>query len=239
MSNSTIPYPIAGPSHLNPASQTNGHASSSHIPPSRLPIPFQRADTQAIKQELHDALGENGLAYWKALKGYLLGQLSRGELESMVRRWLKTGKGMSYLSVLLTNANSEYVAYLHNRLLLSLLHNASAPSLHSLISPNTGLRKRRRVGYDDPEYDVDESYIEPRGRVQGWMSGISRRDIARIRRAVVNREEEGGDGDGSVNGVGVGGGSASDGYLGRGNIGTASTFTIIHLPCKANPFELE
>jgi hypothetical protein len=56
---------------------------------------FQRADIHAIKQELHDVLGENGLPYWKALNGYLLGQIGREEMMSLVGGWLK-GKNGEY-----------------------------------------------------------------------------------------------------------------------------------------------
>lgn len=49
----------------------------------------------ALKQDLHDALGEHGLAYWKALNGYLLGQVGRGEVVDLVRTWLKGKKGKS------------------------------------------------------------------------------------------------------------------------------------------------
>jgi hypothetical protein len=55
-----------------------------------------RVDLGAIKQDLHDALGENGLPYWKALNGYLLGQIGKSEMESMVKGWLK-GKGTSFI----------------------------------------------------------------------------------------------------------------------------------------------
>lgn len=58
-------------------------------PASNLPIPFQRIDTHRIKQQLYDALGEAGLPYWKALNGYLLGQVGRDELVALVRGWLK------------------------------------------------------------------------------------------------------------------------------------------------------
>jgi transcriptional coactivator HFI1/ADA1 len=54
-----------------------------------------RVDLGTIKKELHDALGENGLPYWKALNGYLLGQIGKSEMESMVKGWLK---GKSELS---------------------------------------------------------------------------------------------------------------------------------------------
>jgi hypothetical protein len=67
--------------------------ASYHPNPRPLPLPpLIRVDTQAIKQELHDALGEDGLAYWKAVNGYLVGQLSRKELEGMMKGWLKADK---------------------------------------------------------------------------------------------------------------------------------------------------
>lgn len=77
--------------HASTSSQPHMTTPASYHPlPRPLPLPpLVRVDTQAIKQELHDALGENGLAYWKAVNGYLVGGLSRGELESMIRGWLK------------------------------------------------------------------------------------------------------------------------------------------------------
>jgi transcriptional coactivator HFI1/ADA1 len=64
-------------------------SASYHPLPRPKPLPpLEPVDTQAVKQELHDALGENGLPYWKAMNGYLLGQVGKGELEGMVRSWL-------------------------------------------------------------------------------------------------------------------------------------------------------
>lgn len=79
-SSSTPPLQL---NHLSP--KPNGETST---PPVELP-PYERIDLDVVKQELHDALGENGLPYWKALNGFLLGQLRRDELVGMVRRWLK------------------------------------------------------------------------------------------------------------------------------------------------------
>jgi hypothetical protein len=79
------------------STSTNPHQTmpASYHPQPRPPSapPLQRVDIHGIKQELHDALGEQGLPYWKALNGYLLGQLGRGELQDMVKGWLKGKKG--------------------------------------------------------------------------------------------------------------------------------------------------
>lgn len=65
-------------------------APSTSVAPRPDPIPpFERTDLHEIKQQLHDALGEEGLPYWKALKAYLLGQVGRNELQALVRGWLK------------------------------------------------------------------------------------------------------------------------------------------------------
>ncbi|WVR06236.1 hypothetical protein IAU60_003266 [Kwoniella sp. DSM 27419] len=145
------------------------------------PIPFERMDTHAIKQELHDALGEDGLPYWKALNGYLLGQIGRGELEVMVKSWFKGEK-----------------VKLHNKLLLSLLNNASAPpASHTPVSALTA-QKRKRVGPEDPEYDIDETLIDPRVRVQNWVMGMGGRERARVRRAVLGKSAANGEEDAGV-----------------------------------------
>lgn len=70
--------------------------ASYHPNPRPKPVPpLVRVDVLGIKQELHDALGENGLAYWKALNGYLIGQVGRAELEGLVREWLKGDQSQS------------------------------------------------------------------------------------------------------------------------------------------------
>ncbi|WWC62418.1 uncharacterized protein I303_105014 [Kwoniella dejecticola CBS 10117] len=147
---------------------TNGQTTS---PRSALkPLPFERIDTHSIKQQLHDVLGEDGLPYWKALNGYLQGQLGRGELEGMVKSWFKGDK-----------------LDLHNTLLLSLLNNASIPpTLYTPITASSS-KKRKAVSYDDPEYDIDEEHIESKSRVQKWIMGINGRERARIRRSVLGK----------------------------------------------------
>lgn len=81
---SSTPLPGTGGLVAGPSQRANPPAL---IPPS-IP-PFHRADTLHIKQKLHDALGEAGLPYWKALNAYLLGQVGRDELATLVRGWFK------------------------------------------------------------------------------------------------------------------------------------------------------
>ncbi|ORX40222.1 transcriptional regulator of RNA polII, SAGA, subunit-domain-containing protein [Kockovaella imperatae] len=144
-------------------------AGPSRPPPPPLPPMVEKlfaTDIQLIKQELHDALGEAGLAYWKTLNGYLLGQIGKSELEVMVRGWLKGSK-----------------VQLHNQFMMALLYHAGIPH-----APSSGGKKRKRVGPEDPDYDVNEYIIEPKARVQQWMQGIGGRERARIRRAVIGRQ---------------------------------------------------
>ncbi|EJT46110.1 hypothetical protein A1Q1_05321 [Trichosporon asahii var. asahii CBS 2479] len=142
-------------------------------PASNLPIPFQRIDTHRIKQQLYDALGEAGLPYWKALNGYLLGQVGRDELVALVRGWLK-GKSLQ----------------LHNQLLTSLLHNASTPQIANQSASSLHMNKRRRGGIDAPDFDSDATYIEPMDRVANWAMGLGGRERERVRRAVDAEPEE-------------------------------------------------
>ncbi|WOO84792.1 uncharacterized protein LOC62_06G008304 [Vanrija pseudolonga] len=135
--------------------------------------PFHRIDTHQIKQQLHDALGEAGLPYWKALNGYLLGQVGRDELTALVRGWLK-GKNLA----------------LHNQLLYSLLHNASSPQISHEPTSQLNMRKRRRGSLDAPDFDSDESFIESKERVYHWVMGLGGKERGRVRRTIKAHDED-------------------------------------------------
>ncbi|ODN74236.1 hypothetical protein L198_08257 [Cryptococcus wingfieldii CBS 7118] len=155
-----ISHPQAG---LPIAQQPNGHQNAR---------PFTgRHDIHQIKQELHDALGEEGLPYWKSLNAYLLGQLGRGELEGMVRGWLK-GDGL----------------HLHNKLLSSLLSNASI----SLGDSGTvsASRKRKGLSVDHADYDTDDTIVEPKRRVEGWVMGLGKKERVRVKKALASGDAE-------------------------------------------------
>jgi transcriptional coactivator HFI1/ADA1 len=183
------------------ASSSTGHLGAPYHPTLQRvePLPsFQRVDINAIKQELHDVLGDRGLPYWKALNGYLLGQIGRDEMISMVTRWLKGSQGMFPVRYVV---KIDQVVDLHNRLLQALLYNASAPTLTTQSPALSNLRKRRRLGTDDPEFDTDDTRIEPKARVHSWVMGLTGKERMRVRRAVIGRGqdedgEEGDEGDG-------------------------------------------
>ncbi|WVQ65921.1 uncharacterized protein L199_004099 [Kwoniella botswanensis] len=205
---------------MSSSNTPNLHPSSSiPAPVIPKPIPFERIDTHSIKQQLHDVLGEDGLPYWKALNGYLLGQLARSELEGMVRGWFKGDK-----------------LELHNTLLLSLLNNASIPpTLYTPIPTTLSARKRKRVSYDDVEYDVDEEAIQPKLRVTQWISGLNGRERMRIKRSVLGKNGNGGleDGSGANEGL-VTGGRRASAWGGQSNFFPPSTSNPTrHLPSSA------
>ncbi|KAI9246373.1 transcriptional regulator of RNA polII, SAGA, subunit-domain-containing protein [Sporodiniella umbellata] len=91
------------------------------------PTPSGRQDVLAIKQQLADALGENGPLYWDALREFVMGKLNRQEFDF-------------YANLYLSRDN----AHLHNAFILSTVHNAQTntppPSKHGLV----GWAKRKR-----------------------------------------------------------------------------------------------
>lgn len=197
----------ANPNAMTPASYhpgprpTPAPSSSANAPTSTttttLP-PFHRIDTHQIKQQLHDALGEAGLPYWKALNGYLLGQVGRDELTALVRGWLK-GKnrecGVAQRPRCSASSRQQHQALtttvaLHNQLLYSLLHNASSPQISHEPTSQLNMRKRRRGGLDAPDFDSDESFIESKERVYHWVMGLGGKERGRVRRTIKAHDED-------------------------------------------------
>ncbi|OXG33463.1 transcriptional coactivator HFI1/ADA1 [Cryptococcus neoformans Bt120] len=159
-----------------PAASSSTHMYQNHTLPGRNGIVTSqmRIDIHAIKQELHDVLGEAGLPYWKSLNAYLVGQLGRGELEEMVRGWLK----------------GDHL-HLHNKLLSSLLTNASIPSHDGTSSSLQQRRKRQRPSVNDSDFDVDDTLIESKRRVEGWVMNLGKKERARVKKALAGAAENG------------------------------------------------
>ncbi|KAI7907547.1 transcriptional coactivator Hfi1/Transcriptional adapter 1 [Cokeromyces recurvatus] len=100
-----------------------------------------RQDVLALKQQLADALGENGPLYWDALRDFVMGKLNRQEFDF-------------YANLYLSRQN----AHLHNAFILSTVHNAQMntppPSKHRLVG--WAKRKRGKEGnLADGEFDHD------------------------------------------------------------------------------------
>ncbi|KAI8053683.1 transcriptional regulator of RNA polII, SAGA, subunit-domain-containing protein [Gilbertella persicaria] len=129
------------------------------------PIANGRQDVLALKQQLADALGENGPLYWDALRDFVMGKLNRQEFDF-------------YANLYLSRQN----AHLHNAFILSTVHNAQAntppPSKHRLV----GWAKRKR-GKDG--LTVDESEQDPRKRkLKSDVMSLSKSDRERLKALV-------------------------------------------------------
>ncbi|KAI8377697.1 transcriptional regulator of RNA polII, SAGA, subunit-domain-containing protein [Radiomyces spectabilis] len=105
------------------------------------PTHHGRQDVLAIKQQLADALGENGPLYWDALRDFVMGKLNRQEFDFYANLYL-----------------SRKHAHLHNAFILSTIHNAQTntypPSKHRVVG--WAKRKRARDGsLTDADHDMD------------------------------------------------------------------------------------
>ncbi|KAI8880654.1 hypothetical protein K501DRAFT_335235 [Backusella circina FSU 941] len=125
-----------------------------------------RQDVLALKQQLADALGENGPLYWDALRDFVMGKLNRQEFDF-------------YANLYLSRQN----AHLHNAFILSTVHNAQSntppPSKHRMV----GWAKRKR-GRDGSlvEGELDQ---DPRKRkLKLDVMALSKTDRERLKQLV-------------------------------------------------------
>ncbi|KAI8353646.1 transcriptional regulator of RNA polII, SAGA, subunit-domain-containing protein [Choanephora cucurbitarum] len=123
-----------------------------------------RQDVLALKQQLADALGENGPLYWDALRDFVMGKLNRQEFDFYANLYL----------------NRQH-AHLHNAFILSTVHNAQAntppPSKHRLV----GWAKRKR----GKEGIVDEFEQDPRKqKLKSDVMSLSKADRERLKTLV-------------------------------------------------------
>ncbi|KAJ1987654.1 hypothetical protein H4R33_002782, partial [Dimargaris cristalligena] len=109
------------------------------------PEASRRKDLVTIKQQLADALGDNGPLYWKALTEFVTGKLNRQEFDFYAHLYIPAAH-----------------VYLHNAFILATIHNAHRddvpPPLDATHRPVEWSRKRR---HDDPLL----------GGINGWPGG--------------------------------------------------------------------
>ncbi|CDZ98696.1 Transcriptional coactivator Hfi1/Transcriptional adapter 1 [Phaffia rhodozyma] len=139
---------------IHPSSPTS--LKGPMVVPSRPLAPYVRIDTLKIKQHLHDALGSNGLAYWKTLQDFITGRLSRDELDDLVTEW---------------GVGDKRIIPLHNQFLMAILSNAA----NSTITPATETNVLKRSRPDDPtEYGAKR-------RVVNYVLGMPKGERERIK----------------------------------------------------------
>ncbi|CDH52474.1 predicted protein [Lichtheimia corymbifera JMRC:FSU:9682] len=134
--------------------------------------PSGRQDVLALKQQLADALGENGPLYWDALKDFVAGKLNRQEFDF-------------YANLYLSREN----AYLHNAFILSTIHNAQAahppPSKHRSV----GWAKRKR-GKDGSLLDGSQDRDPQKRRLKMDVMSLSKADRDRLKQLVKSGDKE-------------------------------------------------
>lgn len=77
--------------------------------------------------------------------------------------------------------------YLHNKLLFSILTNASASRQPPPSAAAALQKKRKRVAPDHPDYDTDDVTIEAKSRVAHWHTSLTVKDRNRLKRLMAGR----------------------------------------------------
>ncbi|RPD64413.1 hypothetical protein L226DRAFT_533693 [Lentinus tigrinus ALCF2SS1-7] len=126
------------------------------------------SSTSTLKAQLSNALGSEAPAYFKVLKEFLSGHISRNEFEEVLKKVLQ---------------DNLYLLFLHNALIVSLFDMSAhlAPVTAPLLDvPKPPPRKRRRTlpyqGQDDLEMTTLRSE-----RLKKWTVGLGRHERDRIR----------------------------------------------------------
>lgn len=152
--------------------------------------PSGRQDVLALKQQLADALGENGPLYWDALKDFVAGKLNRQEFDFYANLYLsrENGKWIEERQVAFVLTRG-LLAYLHNAFILSTIHNAQAahppPSKHRSV----GWAKRKR-GKDGSLLDGSQDRDPQKRRLKMDVMSLSKADRDRLKQLVKVKKRE-------------------------------------------------
>ncbi|GAA6012184.1 hypothetical protein JCM10207_002751 [Rhodosporidiobolus poonsookiae] len=167
-----LPLPSHTPSSLHPV------PSYALTVPSLLPSPSapppKRADVVSLKLRLAGLLSPaRGELYWTALGEFVLGRITRGELDEAMGRAFKG------------NHRGEAVK-LHNALLLSILYNTTRPHLppssirHSGFLPRGARKRSSGTGGDDDGAD-DPASDKRRRLVKMRVMALGRRERGEVK----------------------------------------------------------
>lgn len=131
----------------NPAAAVKPSNPNSHFTHA---TPNGRQDVLALKQQLADALGENGPLYWDSLREFISGKLNRQEFDYFAHQYVKNNNGRHTLQHVLEIEEWRYwslldsVAHLHNAFILATIHNALSDAPPPLKQRAIGWAKRKR-----------------------------------------------------------------------------------------------
>ncbi|BGP18485.1 hypothetical protein JCM10213_001199 [Rhodosporidiobolus nylandii] len=157
--------PLPLPAHTPAAAHPHHALTVPSLLPSPSAPPPKRADVVALKLRLAALLPPHkGEAYWSALGEFMLGRITRGELEEV----MATAFG---------RRRAEAVK-LHNALLLSILYNTTRPYLppssvrHSGFTPR-GAKKRGLLGAGD---DADAASQKRAKLLKSAVMALGRRE---------------------------------------------------------------
>ncbi|KAG0234691.1 hypothetical protein BGW42_006311 [Actinomortierella wolfii] len=128
-----------------------------------------RQDVLLLKQQLAEALGENGPAYWQALTDFVCGKLNRQEFDF-------------YANLYLSRENAP----LHNKFILANIHNAQKEAPPP-TSRSVGWSKGKR-GKDGKALDKDK---DPKQRkVKNQVLSLSKAERERIKLLKQNKGKD-------------------------------------------------
>ncbi|KAI9274411.1 transcriptional regulator of RNA polII, SAGA, subunit-domain-containing protein [Phascolomyces articulosus] len=125
-----------------------------------------RQDVIQLKQQLADALGENGPLYWDSLKDFVAGKLNRQEFDFYANLYL-----------------SQENAYLHNAFILTTVHNAQTATPPPSKYRSVGWAKRKR-GKDNGLLDGENDRDPLKKKLKMDVMSLSKADRERLKTLV-------------------------------------------------------
>ncbi|KAI8319419.1 hypothetical protein GQ54DRAFT_265314 [Martensiomyces pterosporus] len=108
------------------------------LSPERVKVDERYHLTQ-LKEQLAEALGEDGPSYWNALRDFVQGKLNRQEFDFYAYMYLSGDK-----------------ATLHNKFILATIHNAQTGQAPPDGEPNRGFERRKR-SHEEGEENAEEA----------------------------------------------------------------------------------
>ncbi|RKP35090.1 transcriptional regulator of RNA polII, SAGA, subunit-domain-containing protein [Dimargaris cristalligena] len=146
------------------------------------PEASRRKDLVTIKQQLADALGDNGPLYWKALTEFVTGKLNRQEFDFYAHLYIPAAH-----------------VYLHNAFILATIHNAHRddvpPPLDATHRPVEWSRTTaaEAAAGDDQVINIAQQQANRRQKLKNLLKSMSKTDRRMLRQLYHKSDGVGGD----------------------------------------------